>query len=223
MSTESTCRPANGLIAKIRQAVFGLPQESPRYAHPWSAYSPANFHNDDAARNIVKTKTPNTPLPSTGETISEAGNVTETVATLAPKKLAEPTQTCPPIATSTTKPVEVSVIESVILKLVAKQTKKKSADLQPILVTASGVDFRLAARLKSVSILNRKIPAADAKSVAKRSGINRPVKPPVVSKRLRRIEPPAVQRKKRISAEIIHLKLARARAENKHVRVALAG
>ena len=219
MSYESTYRPGSGLIAKIRQAVFGLPQEPPKYAHPWSAYSPANFQNDNVAQNIVKTKTPNTFFPSIGETISEAGNVTET----APTKSAEPTQTHPLIATSSRNPVEVSVIERVILKLVAQQTKKKSADLQPTLVTASGVDFQLAARLKSVSILNRKVTAAAAKSAARRSGINRPVKPPVVSKRLRRIEPPAVQRKKRISAEIIHLKLALNRAEHKHIRVAMAG
>ena len=219
MSYESTYRPGSGLIAKIRQAVFGLPQDPPKYAHPWSAYSPANFQNYNVAQNIVKTNTPNTLFSSIGETISEAGNVTEA----APTKSAEPTQTPPQIATSTTNPVEVSVIERVILKLVAQRTKKKSVALQPALATASGVDFQLAARLKSVSILNRKVTTAAAKSAARRSGINRPIKPPVVSKRLRKIEPPAVQRKKRISAEIIHFKLALSRAEQNHVRVAIAG
>lgn len=229
MSYESLDRPAHGLLAKIRQAVFGLPHPPPKYAHPWSAYSPANFHKDDTARNIVPTQATGTPLPA-ADVISLAATTTgDNLAVKASTKRCERTPNLPEVAACETRAADISVIEAVIFELIAKQKQRKLAAVeasksnsaQPIVI-GSGVDFQLAARLRCVSVLNRKVTATGTARSTKRSGTNRPIKKLVAPTRRLRVEPPAVQRKKRLSADVVYLKFALNRAEHKQARMLVA-
>ncbi len=230
MSYESLDRPAYGLLAKIRQAVFGLPHPPPKYAHPWSAYSPANFQKDDTARNIV-------PMP--------AMNVDQTVADIMPTKaevcVALSAQHRPPqpwgdsAALSQVTPcgaplISVSVFEAVIHRLMEEQRQRKRAAAQtrsaprdPAERIAVGrIDFQLAARLRSVSVLNRKVTTVSAASATRRSGMNRPVDRLLKAKRRLGISPPAVLRKKRLSAEVVYLKHTPVRPKQQQVRISKA-
>ncbi|MFY0614487.1 MAG: hypothetical protein JXQ99_23355 [Hyphomicrobiaceae bacterium] len=102
--------------------------------------------------------------------------------------------------------------------MIEYQTVEASAPALPALACASGQDFQLAARLRSVSILNRVSAVQTAKQAVKRSGLNRPVPQAAAKKRVRRVEPPAVRRRTRATAEIIQLKVALARAEFRQAR-----
>lgn len=229
MSYESPDQSAYGLLAKTRQAVFGLPHPPPKYAHPWSAYCPTKFQKDDTARNIV-------PTPATAENLSATDVLSPAVttaddvhATKTPTQHCERTRTIPESAMCDRGGDSTSVFEAVILELIARQERRKlaaveaskSSGVQPIRQEAE-TDFQLPARLHSVSVLNRKASPTGTMSVTKRSGTNRPIRKQIAPKRRLGIEPPAVQRKKRLSAEIIYLKLALNRAEHKQARLLMA-
>ena len=229
MSDESMNQPVRGLLAKIRQAVFGLPHPPPRYAHPWSAYSPADFQKDDTARNIV-------PMPAT--------NVDQPVADIMPTKAKasvalfaqnrRPQPSGDSAALSQVNPCEtpstsISVLEAVIHKLMEKQGERKRAAAQtrsaprdPAERIAAGIDFQLAARLRSVSVLNRKVTTASAASATRRSGMNRPVDRLLKAKRRLGISPPAVLRKKRLSADVVYLKRTLVRPKHQQVSMSKA-
>mgnify|MGYP001812169728 CR=1 FL=1 len=204
MSQESTVEAPRGLFARVRKALFGLPKRSSRFAHPWTAYSPANLQ-------AKKTK-------------EAAGH---TLATFISKPV-QPTTTdlvCQPVPTEVIKLVEVSspnergdagrafrLPAPVTLKLIESQPTQRPAAMPPALAAMTGQDFHLAARLRSVSMLNRVSKATEITPAAKSSRLNRPVAKVAAKKRQRQIEPPAVRRNNRSSAEVIQLRLALARA-----------
>ena len=229
MSYESLDQSANGLLAKIRQAVFGLPHPPPKYAHPWSAYSPANFQKDDTARNIVPTPATGAILSAADVKLPKAASAGDRRATKSPTYDCERSPTIPELSVCDKGTASSSVFEAVIIDLMAKQERRKLATIEAeapnsaqLILRETGNDFQLAARLRSVSVLNRKVSTTGTSAVSKRSGTNRPVSKRIAPTRRLGIEPPAVQRKKRLSAEIIYLKLALSRAEHKQARILLA-
>lgn len=216
MSYESTVEAPSGLFTKIRQALFGSPQRSSQYAHPWTAYSPANFQAKPEIQTYKKMETTARALVIC-PVRSDHSTATSLVAQPKPIEVIE-------LVELPTEPVRCnaenvgSLPAPAKLQLIENQTVEASAPALPALACASGQDFQLAARLRSVSILNRVSAVQTAKPAVKRSGLNRPVPQVAAKKRGRRVEPPAVRRRTRVTAEIIQLKVALARAEFRQAR-----
>lgn len=232
MSNESTFQPARGLFAKIRQAVLGLPREaSPKYAHPWTAYHPAHFKRDDAAANSVDGSAVTAAIPSIGmpDEVAATDDVVAAIALIEPARWSNGFVPRLPPAMNDTQPIKL-LTGPPELKLIASEVAVETPQEETATVRQEtpAEDFLLAARLRSVSVLNRKVArdaaSADRKHRTHRIALgNRPVKRPSTAKRLSRIEPPAIQSRARASAEIIYFKLALARAEVRQARAFKVG
>jgi hypothetical protein len=214
MSYELTSRGHPGILSAIKGIVSGLLRtERPQYAHPWTAYSPANFQRSNTTD--VASVTSNTVQSGTVSPIQteNAENASTSLQIARTSTAARPLQAD---ATEDAKPTA----KPVTLRLVSR-TELAEASAKPVLpglAASTGRDFQLAARLARVSALNRKVAPVAASSPVKSTGLNRPVKQAVIAKRSRNIEPPAVRRKTRSSAKIVQLRLPLARAEHKQVR-----
>lgn len=200
MSYESANTEPAGILFAIRSVFSGWRRsKEPQYAHPWTAYCPTKFKPCETARTDV-----------IAEKLEQASRVKAT-ANSAIKAEAATSQSADSNAAEKTK-------QPVQLRLVASNDLAATPDkpVLPALAAATGKDFQLAARLGSVSALNRRKQPVAASRVTRKTGLNRPIKKTVTAKHSRNIEPPAVGRKTRKSAEIVHLKLTLARAEHKH-------
>lgn len=236
MSNETTFQPACGLLAKIRQAVFGLPREAPpEFAHPWAAYHPARFKRDDVAASGINSAAVRAAIPSIGHSVLKADRtatdkeVMGKVAMIEPAKWSDGTVPQLRPAMNDTQPIKL-LTGPPELKLIASDVivEKAKREEPPKRQETPATDFLLAARLRSVSVLNRKVTAVAASTDRKRRSArvaidNRPVKRPPTAKRRSRIEPPAIQRRAPVSAEIIYFKLALARAEVRQARAVKVG
>lgn len=231
MSNESTFQPARGLLAKLRQAVFGLPPTPPKYAHPWTAYHPAHFKKDATAVFVADQATATAAIPSIGmaDEPSTEDDLVAQAALIEPAKWSNGTVAHLSRAMNDTQPIKL-LAGPPELKLIAceEAVEKPVEEEASIRSRTPPEDFMLAARLRSVSVLNRKV-AATAASAARRPRAariardNRPLKGTPTSKRLSRIEPPAIRLTKHTSAEIIYFRLALARAEVRQARAVKVG
>ena len=204
MSQESTVEAPRGLIARVRQALFGLPQKPTKYAHPWTAYSPVNFQ-----ANMANGAAGGTAIPCISK--PEQSAATDLVCQRRPAEVIKLVEvTCPTVKPDVRR---ASCLPAPVkLKLIESQPVQALAATPPALAAMTGHDFQLAARLRSVSTLNRVLKVPDSAPTAKASGRNRPIAVVAARKRLRRIEPPAVRLKNRTTAQVVQLRLAFARA-----------
>lgn len=217
MSHELAIETPHGIIMKIRQALFGSPQKPQKYAHPWTAYSPANFQPKTAAKTIPEMNVASRRSVTTSVTKLVRCTATDMIAKPRPAEVIKLVEVSPRTNKREAEPA-CCLPPPVALKLIENHKIEEPAAIFPALAAATGQDFQLAARLRSVSVLNRVAIAPAVKQATKRSGLNRPITPVAVNNRRRQIEPPAVRRMKRMSAEVIQLKMALARSELKQAR-----
>lgn len=202
MSYESTSGDRSGPLSAIL-SILGWHRAKPaEFAHPWTAYCPTRFKPCETARaGIVAEK-----LEQAAQ--NKAVDVTTVEAVAAPTQEADDDA-----AEKATQPVKLRLVSS------NDPTKATRNPVLPALATATGRDFQLSARLGTVSALNRRVAPAARLKTDQKTGLNRPVKQIIEAKRVRTIEPPAVGRKTRKSAEIVKLQLTLARAERKRAKV----
>jgi hypothetical protein len=193
------------LFTKICQFLSFRPKERPEFAHPWSAFRPESYLAGMPPPGIV-------------------------IATQAHKLIDSEPAVSTPEAPPAIAPVQRHLSLVVLAGNPAKQEEGMSEPVSeraaasppaPLAPPREPQDFQLPARLHSVSKLNR-IVAPEVKSArgtSKKSfSANRPARVGVKPKRLLSIQPPAVLRKKRKTAEILHLDLALARAEKRRTK-----
>ncbi|MFT7576086.1 MAG: hypothetical protein ACI9XZ_002471 [Alphaproteobacteria bacterium] len=212
MSYQLASRSRPGILSVIKGVISHWRQaKHTQYAHPWTAYSPANFQPWEMLEvDLVASNTGEVDQisPISTKNAENASNSLQIAhrSIIAQASQSEIAETSIPAA----KPIALRLVSS---RDLAEATTKPAL---PGLAAATGRDFQLAARLASVSALNRKsAPVAMTRTSSKTTGLNRPVKQAIIAKRSRKIEPPAVCRKTRSSAEIVQLRLTRARAEHK--------
>lgn len=197
----------SSVLSSISGILFWWQKPHPQYAHPWSAYAAPTYLAGNAPIGVViATKVHQLAAPSS-----------ET------RRLAKASIDASQAGKTNSAQPEKPKQSTVPLQLVMNETQNDNAvAVVPAgLMAATGQNFLLAARLQGVNKLNRPVATHAARS-SKRKGAesssNRPVRKTLTAKRMRGIDPPAVLRKKRQSAEVIRLNLVLARTENSERR-----